>query len=194
MWAPTFYDCAVSDHSSGPDAAPDDWVSLGRAPLPVADATAWATTPASGAVVVFLGVVRDHSEGREGVTGLAYEAYEEVAAARMREIVAETRRCWPEVARIALLHRLGELALSEASVAVVVSSPHRADAFDAARFAIDTLKETVPIWKREHWAGGDDWATCSHEARPVRSTAPLVDAASGVSSGVDRRGRSTPAP
>ena len=122
----------------------------------------------SGAVVTFLGVVRDHSEGRDGVTGLTYEAYEEVAVRRMREIAAETRRRWPIVERIALLHRTGDLALSEASVVVVVSSPHRAEAFEAARFAIDTLKETVPIWKREHWAGGDDWATAAHEPVPSR--------------------------
>jgi molybdopterin synthase catalytic subunit len=74
--------------------------------------------------------------------------------------------------RVALLHRTGDLALSEASVAVVVSSPHRAEAFEAARFAIDTLKETVPIWKREHWSEGSDWSAASHEARPVRELDP----------------------
>ena len=168
--------CAVNDGPAGVAPISDDWVSLGGAPLPIAEATTWATTPGSGAVVVFLGVVRDHSDDRDGVTALTYEAYDAVASARMGEIVAETRRRWPAVSRVALLHRLGHLALSEASVAVVVSSPHRADAFEAARFAIDTLKETVPIWKREHWAGGDDWATCSHEARPVRSApSTLVD-------------------
>jgi molybdopterin synthase catalytic subunit len=169
-----------------------DWVALCESPLPIAEATEWATTPGSGAVVTFLGVVRDHAEGRSGVTGLTYEAYEQVAVQRMTEIASETRRCWPQVERVALLHRTGALALSEASVAVVVSAPHRGDAFEAARFAIDTLKETVPIWKREHWAGGDDWSDAAHDARPV--TPPLVDAASGVSSGADRRGRSTPAP
>jgi molybdopterin synthase catalytic subunit len=167
--------CAVHD---GPDIRGVDsheWVSLDAAPLPIAEATAWATTPDSGAVVVFLGVARDHSEGRGGVTGLTYEAYETAAAQRMGEIAAETRRRWPAVSRLALLHRLGHLPLSEASVAVVVSAPHRADAFEAARFAIDTLKETVPIWKREHWAGGDDWATCAHEVRPVRTEPANVD-------------------
>jgi molybdopterin synthase catalytic subunit len=157
----------VIDGPPSADAGAHDWVALDDAPLPVADAVAWATTPASGAVVTFLGVVRDHADGRDGVTGLTYEAYEEVAVRRMGEICAETRRRWPVVERIALLHRTGALELSEASVAVVVSSPHRGDAFEAARFAIDTLKETVPIWKREHWAGGDDWATGSHEPRAV---------------------------
>ena len=109
---------------------------------------------AAGAVVTFLGVVRDHAEGRAGVTGLTYEAYDEEALRIMRAIASAARTRWPEVARVALLHRTGELDLSDASVAVVVSSPHRADAFEAARFCIDTLKETVPIWKQEHWAGG----------------------------------------
>jgi molybdopterin synthase catalytic subunit len=145
-----------------------DWVAIVSEPLPVETATAWATTPASGAVVTFLGVVRDHSEGREGVRGLSYEAYEEAAQRRLEAVVAETRTRWPEVERLAVLHRLGDLALSDASVAVVASSPHRAEAFEAARFCIDTLKETVPIWKREHWEGGSDWATRSSPVRPVK--------------------------
>jgi len=148
--------------------AGDDWVGLTPLPLPIDDATAWATTPSCGAVVCFTGVVRDHSEGRADVTGLTYEAYEEEASRRLSDVAAEARRRWPVVARLALLHRVGDLELSEASVVVVASAPHRAEAFEAARFCIDTLKETVPIWKREHWAGGSDWASCSHEVRPVR--------------------------
>ena len=71
-----------------------------------------------------------------------------------------------------LLHRLGHLELSEASVLVVASSPHRAEAFEAARFAIDTLKETVPIWKQEHWDGGTAWSEAAHDVRPVRELRP----------------------
>jgi molybdopterin synthase catalytic subunit len=134
---------------------------------------AWATTSASGAVVTFLGVVRDHSDGRPGVTGLTYEAYEEEAGRRLGEVAQELRRRWPEVDRVALLHRTGALTLSEASVAVVISSPHRPDAFDAARYAIDTLKETVPVWKQEHWVGGDDWGQSAHDVRPVREPASV---------------------
>jgi molybdopterin synthase catalytic subunit len=143
-----------------------DWIAVTPDVLPVDTATAWATTPGSGAVVVFLGVVRDNSDGRAGVRGLTYEAYEEVAVAKLEAVAAAARTRWPVVDRVALLHRTGELALSDASVAVVVSSPHRPEAFEAARFCIDTLKETVPIWKREHWEGGSDWAT---RAQPVRS-------------------------
>ena len=144
-----------------------DWIAVTAEPLPVEAATAWATTPGSGAVVVFLGVVRDNSDGRDGVRSLTYEAYEEAAVAKLADVATEARRAWPVIDRLALLHRIGDLELSEASVAVVVSSPHRAEAFEAARFCIDTLKETVPIWKREHWEGGSDWATSSHPVRPV---------------------------
>jgi molybdopterin synthase catalytic subunit len=142
-----------------------DWVALSADPLPVAEAMAWATRPGDGAVVCFAGVVRDSSEGRDGVAALTYEAYEEQATTRMAQVAAGARRRWASVDRIALLHRLGKLSLSEASVVVVVSSPHRAEAFEAARFCIDTLKETVPIWKREHWSGGSDWAVADHPIR-----------------------------
>ncbi len=148
-------------------SADTNWIALSDEPLPVERATTWAATPASGAVVTFCGVVRDHSDGRGGVTALTYEAYEEVAVTRLGEVAAETRRRFPAVERLALLHRVGDVALSEPSVVVAASTPHRAEAFDAARFAIDTLKETVPIWKREHWAGGSDWAS---GAPPVRAT------------------------
>ncbi len=145
-----------------------DWIALTREALSVDEATAWATVPSTGAVVTFCGVVRDHAEGRAGVVGVSYEAYEEVAAQRLAEVGAETRRRWPTVERLALLHRVGDLELGEVSVVVVASSPHRAEAFDAARFAIDTLKETVPIWKREQWADGSDWGTAARPIRPVR--------------------------
>jgi molybdopterin synthase catalytic subunit len=143
-----------------------DWIAVTADALPVGLATAWATTASAGAVVVFLGVVRDSSEGRDGVTGITYEAYEEEAVRRLADVARAARRRWPVVERLALLHRVGDLTLSEASVAVVASSPHRPEAFDAARFCIDTLKETVPIWKREHWSAGSDWAT---SGQPVRS-------------------------
>jgi molybdopterin synthase catalytic subunit len=99
------------------------------------------------------------------VTAMTYEAYAGPAERALTELAAEMRRRWPELARIALLHRVGELQLSETSVLVVVSAPHRGVAFEAAAFGIDTLKETVPIWKQEHWAGGSDWAV---EQRPIR--------------------------
>ena len=148
-----------------PDAR--DWIALTHDALPADAAARWAVTPRAGAVVSFAGVVRDHAEGRDGVRGMTYEAYDEPAMRAMRAIVDELRRRWPDVERVACLHRVGHLDLSEASVVVVVSSPHRRVAFDAASFAIDTLKETVPIWKQEHWSGGSDWAVDQHPIRPV---------------------------
>ena len=118
---------------------------------------AWAERPHCGGVVLFTGTVRDHADGRPGVTALEYEAYEEEVCPRLSAIVAEARRQWPALGRIAVLHRVGELAVGDTSVLIVVSAPHRAEAFEAARYCIDTLKNTVPIWKRETWEGGDDW-------------------------------------
>ncbi len=153
---------AISVVVAPPDGA--DWVGLTSDPLPVERAVAWVTTTGSGAVVSFLGVVRDHADGRAGVTGLTYESYERAAIDRMHAIARQARVQWPSIERLALLHRVGPLELSDVAVAVVVSTAHRGPAFDAARFCIDTLKETVPIWKREHWAGGSDWGV---DARPV---------------------------
>jgi molybdopterin synthase catalytic subunit len=135
----------------------DDWVGLSDEPLPVGTAADWAVQPRCGAVVVFSGTARDHSVDRRGVTSLEYEAYEEQALPRMGAIASEARARWPELGRIALLHRTGPVPLGESAVVVVASAPHRAEAFDAARFAIDALKATVPIWKRETWEGGESW-------------------------------------
>jgi molybdopterin synthase catalytic subunit len=106
------------------------------------------------------------------VTELEYEAYVDQVEPRLRRIATEARSRWPVLGRIVLLHRVGVLSLCECSVVVVVSSPHRQEAFDAARWCIDTLKATVPIWKRETWEGGVDWGTGTHdvdeaEGRPV---------------------------
>jgi molybdopterin synthase catalytic subunit len=117
--------------------------------------------------VLFTGTVRDHAEGRPGVTALEYEAYEEEVHPRLAAIVAEGRRQWPTLGRLGVLHRVGSLDVGETSVLVVASAPHRAEAFEAARFCIDTLKATVPIWKRETWEGGSDWALCSHPVEEV---------------------------
>jgi molybdopterin synthase catalytic subunit len=155
-----------------PPSTGRDWIALTNEPLPLEAAGAWATTPGSGAVVAFTGVVRDHAEGRSGVEAMTYEAYEEPAVARLTDLCAALRSRWPDVERVALLHRLGEMQLSEASVLVVVSAPHRDTAFEAARFGIDELKQTVPIWKKEHWADGSDWALGAHDVRAVERDAP----------------------
>jgi molybdopterin synthase catalytic subunit len=156
-----------------PDAAPevgDDWVALSPAPLPVAAASTWVVRPDCGATVTFTGTARDHAPGRPGVHRLEYEAYEGPAVARMRALVTEARHRWPTVGRIALLHRTGTVELEDAAVVVAVSAPHRAEAFEAARFAIDELKRSVPIWKREAWAGGESWGLEAQHIAEVSGT------------------------
>lgn len=135
----------------------DAWVALTEADLPVQAASSWVVRPQCGATVTFTGTARDHSDGRPDVHRLEYEAYEEQAVPRMEALVAEARRRWPALARVAVLHRTGAVQIGSAAVVVAVSAAHRADAFDAARWLIDELKRSVPIWKREAWAGGESW-------------------------------------
>lgn len=142
---------------SNAPAQGDDWVALLDHDLPIAEASAWVVRPQCGATVTFTGTARDHAPGRPDVHLLEYEAYEGPAEERLRAVAAEARRRWPDLGRVALLHRTGRLGVGDAAVVVAVSSPHRVAAFDAARFAIDELKRTVPIWKRETWAGGESW-------------------------------------
>ena len=127
----------------------------------------WSVRPDCGAVVLFSGTVRDHAEGRPGVAHLTYEAYEEQVVPRLAAIATEIRRRWPTTGRIALLHRTGRLDLGTSSVVVAVSAPHRGEAFDAARYGIDTLKATVPIWKHESWVDGRGWGSGAQDVRPV---------------------------
>jgi molybdopterin synthase catalytic subunit len=145
-----------------PPPSGDDWVALSRTPIDPALATSWVTLPSCGAVVTFLGTVRDHAEGRTGVELLSYEAYERPALDRMARIVGEARQRWSVLGRVAVVHRLGDLALTDVAVLVAVSAPHRGEAFTAGQFVIDTVKTQVPIWKYERWAGGEDWGTCAH--------------------------------
>ncbi len=114
--------------------------------------------PDCGAVVVFSGTVRSFSEGRLNVTSLVYEAYTELAIKMLSEIAERVFELYQGVRKIAIVHRLGLLSLCESSVVVAVSSEHREEAFQGARFAIDTLKARAPIWKKETWSGGEDWS------------------------------------
>lgn len=106
----------------------------------------------AGAVVLFLGTTREFTNGRR-TESLDYECYGEMAAKKMSELETEARRRWP-IIECAIVHRVGHLELGEASVAIAVSSPHRRDAFEAGQWLIDTLKEMVPIWKKENWSDG----------------------------------------
>jgi len=140
-----------------PPARGDDWLALSDQPLPVHAVGDWLVRPHCGGVVTFVGTARDHSDGRPGVDALEYEAYESQVEPRIARIAAEARARWSTVGRLAMLHRIGPLAVTEAAVVVGASAPHRDEAFAAARFCIDTLKATVPIWKKESWAGGESW-------------------------------------
>ena len=120
------------------------------------EAIAFVADAAAGATCVFLGTVRDHSAGGS-VTGLTYEAWDEMAARRLEELGEELFAAW-SLRKVALVHRAGELAVGEVSVAIAVSAPHRADAFEACRHAIERLKQDVPIWKKEHLVSGEsEW-------------------------------------
>ena len=136
----------------------DTWIALCDDPLPVAAVSQWAVRSDCGAVVVFAGTVRDHAQGRPGVSSLEYEAYVEQVEPRLEAVAVAARHRWPDLGRLALLHRIGVLEVEEAAVVVAAGAPHREVAFEGARFCIDTLKESVPIWKKETWAGGQDWA------------------------------------
>lgn len=142
--------------------------------LPIGEVYAWCVVPRCGAVVLFSGTVRDHAvdegavdEGavmRDDVQFLEYEAYTEHAVASFRKIVDELRVRWPHTGRVALLHRVGRLELGESAVVAAVSAPHRPEAFEAARYAIDALKASAPIWKRETWSSDatSAWGTGAH--------------------------------
>lgn len=128
------------------------WIHLGAAPLDVAAADAFLRAEAVGGLSLFVGTTRRWTDGQETVR-LGYEAYAPMAAATMKELADVAAERWP-VRKICLLHRLGEVPVAEASVIVGVACAHRAEAFAACRWLIDTLKAQVPIWKHEHYADG----------------------------------------
>lgn len=130
-------------------------------------AVGWVERPDCGAVVTFAGTVRDHAPGRDGVDEIEYEAYDAQVEPRLRQIAERASTRWPGVGRVVIWHRVGTLAVGETSILVAVSSAHRAEAFDAARYCIDTVKTSVPIWKRERWASGEDWGLDAHSVEEV---------------------------
>ena len=129
--------------------------SLSEAPLDVGSVVSQVTGPGIGGIVTFLGTVRDRARGRS-IQRLEYEAYPEMAEREMQKIADDAGRRWPG-ARVAIAHRAGNLEIGEIAVVVVAAAPHRAEAFAACRFAIDTLKQTVPIWKKEFASDGEYW-------------------------------------
>jgi molybdopterin synthase catalytic subunit len=130
-------------------------IQLTREPLDRNALVAAATHASAGGIVIFEGVVRDNARGKQ-VRYLEYDAYPEMAEEKIRVIVAEAARRWG-VEHVAVAHRFGRMEIGEASVIIVVATPHRAEAFEACRYIIDTLKTTVPIWKKEVATDGEEW-------------------------------------
>lgn len=154
--------------------------ALTRDPIRPDEVLAAVAAPEDGAVVLFLGVVRDHNDGRP-VSGLEYEAYEEMADEVLEELGREVEERW-STDRISIVHRTGALQLGEVSVAIAVSTPHRAEAYEASRYVIEQIKVRLPVWKREHYEDG--------ERRWVRGCRPEPGPGSGeeASAGVARAG------
>lgn len=123
-----------------------------------------------GAIALFYGVVRNHSEGRD-VERLEYEAHESMALRKMREVAEETKRRFPAVTEVGVWHRIGMLEIGETSLLVAVSSAHRQEAFEACHWAVDRVKEVVPVWKKEHWRGGAAWVE-GHAVEPPEVAKP----------------------
>ncbi len=140
-------------------------IELVTAPIDTEAVLAHVASPAAGAVVLFLGTTRQFTHGRE-TQSLDYECFAEMALAKMAELEAEVRRRWP-VVECAIVHRVGHLEIGAASVAVAVSTPHRQASFEAGQWLIDTLKQVVPIWKKENWSDGtSSWVHPGLEVPP----------------------------
>jgi len=150
-------------------ALSEDRIEITRAVIPNAEIAAQVRTDGDGAVAAFDGCVRNQSHGRATLY-LEYEAYEAMALAKMREIAAHIHANYA-IRKVAMVHRLGRLEIGETSIFIAVSAAHRAAAFDACRYVIDTLKKTVPIWKKEFFADGAVWADGELPSVPAETPA-----------------------
>lgn len=139
----------MTDRTQGDDRR---WIELVSDPIESNTLIEFVRRTDSGAIVLFLGTVREFTQGRRTLW-LDYEAYPEMALTQMRELANEAFSRWP-LSRLAIVHRLGRLELTETSIAIAVSSPHRKEAYEASQYLIDELKVRVPIWKKEHWDDG----------------------------------------
>jgi molybdopterin synthase catalytic subunit len=137
----------------------EDSFAITLAPLSITEIYAKADDAANGAVVLMSGMVRNQTDGKP-VVALEYQAYEPMALRIFWQIAADIRSLWTDINRIVIHHRIGRLQIGEISVLVAVGSPHRSEAFEACRYAIDTLKHNAPIWKKEHWQdGSSSWVS-----------------------------------
>ncbi|HEX5816687.1 MAG TPA: molybdenum cofactor biosynthesis protein MoaE [Methylomirabilota bacterium] len=148
--------CLFPPVSGGSGTSDGDIFQVLDTPLSPDAIAAAVDEPGAGGIVIFSGVVRNETDGRP-VKFLEYEAHTAMAEAKIREIGAVIRARWTGVRRVAILHRIGRLEIGESSVLIAVSAAHRGEAFEACRYAIDTLKRTVPVWKKEHFEDGEVW-------------------------------------
>ena len=151
----------VSGGAEAPWVGP---ITIGREPIDVAALERAVANPAAGAIVTFAGTTRADNAGRR-VLRLEYEAYEPMALSEMRKLAQTAGERW-KIVRIAIQHRIGLVEIGETSVAIAVAAAHRAEAFEACRFAIDRLKEIVPMWKKEYFDGGEMWVGCQTSHPP----------------------------
>lgn len=142
-------------------------------PLSMDQITNKVIHPNSGAVLTFIGTVRELTYGRKTLF-LEYEAYIEMAERSLRQIGEEISKRWPHTIT-AIHHRIGKLQISDIAVVIAVSTPHRADAYEANRYAIEQIKEIVPIWKKEHWEDGDSWVGDQLERNPYPNGKPEIE-------------------
>ncbi|MCA0969605.1 molybdenum cofactor biosynthesis protein MoaE [Halobacillus litoralis] len=140
----------------------DYWIT--ENPLNPRDVIDLVIRPEAGAINTFIGTVREFTEGKQTLF-LEYQAYESMAVKKMEEIGHEIEQQWPD-ARTAIAHRTGRLEISDIAVVIAVSTPHRADSYEASRYAIERMKEIVPIWKKEHWHDGEKWIGDQKEKHP----------------------------
>ncbi|GAA0383199.1 molybdenum cofactor biosynthesis protein MoaE [Bacillus horti] len=129
--------------------------------------------PHAGAINTFIGTVRELTYGKRTLY-LEYQTYESMAVKKLSQIGAEIQQRWPDT-RVAITHRVGQLAISDVAVVIAVSTPHRADSYEASRYAIERIKEIVPIWKKEHWEDGEVWVGNQLETISYPTGKPELD-------------------
>ena len=152
--------------SDQPNQVPDDFV-ISFAPLCLATVYQKVNNPANGAIAIMSGMVRQETQGR-AVQFLEYQAYNPMAIAVFQAIAQQIRQQWPTVTGVVIHHRTGKLTIGEISVLVAIGCPHRAEAFAACQYAIDTLKHQAPIWKKEHWQdGSSSWVSIADCQAPA---------------------------
>ncbi len=168
--------------SGGADAPWVGPITIGPEPIDVTALERAVAHPAAGAIVTFAGTTREDNVGRR-VIRLEYEAYEPMALLEMRKLAQTAGERW-KIVRVAIQHRVGPVAIGETSVAIAVAAAHRAEAFEACRFAIDRLKEIVPIWKKEYFEGGEIWVGCQTSHPPLEE--PKAERARGAAESATR--------